>query len=174
MSIFTGFDLGGSGYTRLNRNITKEEETLLANIFHTADENQKGYLTKDDIKVAVVELLGYKPTKYEVSQILDNYGEQIEESEHGLSLEKFILAMSEKLTKRDIDEEIRHTFMAFDMQCHGFLTVEDLKKVFSRVAPHIPAPSVHSAFREMDQDGDGRISYKDFEYVMKYNTTYHI
>ena len=29
-------------------------------------------------------------------------------------------------------------------------------------------------FREIDQDGDGRISYKDFEYVMKYNTTDHI
>ena len=30
---------------------------------------------------------------------------------------------------------------------HGFLTVEDLKKVFSKVAPHIPVQAVHSAFR---------------------------
>ena len=35
----------------------------------------------------------------------------------GLCLEKFITCMSEKLVKRDLDEEIRHTFVAFDMQC---------------------------------------------------------
>ena len=28
------------------------------------------------------------------------------------------MTMAEKLIRRDIDEEIRHTFMAFDMQCN--------------------------------------------------------
>ena len=39
----------------------------------------------------------------------------------GVSLEDFVICMKDKLTKVDEDEEIRHTFMAFDMQCKHFL-----------------------------------------------------
>jgi len=29
-------------------------------------------------------------------------------------------------------------------------------------------------YRELDRDGDRRVSYKDFEFMMKYNLTDHI
>lgn len=29
-------------------------------------------------------------------------------------------------------------------------------------------------FRELDRDGDGRISYKDFDFMMKYDTKSHL
>ena len=32
-------------------------------VFHQCDEGKKGYLTREDIKVAVVSLFGYKPSK---------------------------------------------------------------------------------------------------------------
>lgn len=122
----------------------------------------------------MVELLGYKPTKYEVNQLLQAHGTDIDTQTKGLVLAGFLSCMHGKLTCRDEDEEIRHTFMAFDVQCRGFLTLEDVKKVFSKVAPHVSAPTVHSAFREIDQDGDGRVSYKDFEFLMKYSLNDHI
>ncbi|XP_045165954.2 EF-hand calcium-binding domain-containing protein 11-like isoform X2 [Mercenaria mercenaria] len=140
MSVRSGFSLGPVGYTHLKRNITKEEESLCVKIFHGADEGRKGYLSRTDLKVAMVELLGYKPTKFEVNHLLQTYGE-------------------------DIDDQVKG---------RGFLTLDDVKKVFSKVAPHVPEQTVHSAFREIDQDGDGRVSYKDFEFLMKYNTDDHI
>ena len=39
------------------------------------------------------------------------------------------------------------TVCVYTFAGHGFLTVDDLKKVFSKVAPHIPIQAVHSAFR---------------------------
>ena len=35
----------------------------------------------------------------------------------GMRLAKFMEAMAEKLVKSDADQDIRHTFMAFDSQC---------------------------------------------------------
>ena len=35
----------------------------------------------------------------------------------GMTVEKFVSSMSEKLVSQDEDEDIRHTFMAFDVQC---------------------------------------------------------
>ncbi|XP_053380866.1 EF-hand calcium-binding domain-containing protein 11-like [Mercenaria mercenaria] len=112
--------------------------------------------------------------KFEVNHLLQTYGEDIDDQVKGMTQERFVSCMKEKLASQDEDEEIRHTFMAFDIQCRGFLTLDDVKKVFSKVAPHVPEQTVHSAFREIDQDGDGRVSYKDFEFLMKYNTDDHI
>ncbi|XP_048732323.2 EF-hand calcium-binding domain-containing protein 11-like isoform X1 [Ostrea edulis] len=173
MSVSTGFQLGSYGYNKLKRTITKEEKHLLSVVFHEADERNKGFLTREDVKVAIVELFGYKPSKYEVDQIMNNYGITYDNC-IGLPLENYMTVMSEKVVSADEDENIRHTFMAFDSQCRGFLAVDDLQKAFSRVAPHIPNHTVQSCFRELDRDGDGRISYKDFDFMMKYDTKSHI
>ncbi|VDI61210.1 Hypothetical predicted protein [Mytilus galloprovincialis] len=109
----------------------------------------------------------------ETDQLILKFGEDIYGS-RCMKLAKFMDAMSEKLMKSDEDQDIRHTFMAFDSQCRGFLTVEDFKKAVGHVAPHLPMHAVDLSFRELDRDGDGRVSYKDFEFMMKYNLAEHI
>ena len=52
--------------------------------------------------------------------------------------------------------------------------VEDFKKAVSHIAPHLPTHTIELSFRELDRDGDRRVSYKDFEFMMKYNLTDHI
>nr|KAG5694597.1 hypothetical protein BaRGS_015010 [Batillaria attramentaria] len=82
---------------------------------------------------------------------------------------QFVEAVTPKLINRDEDDEIRQTFMAFDTHCKGFLTVDDLKKVFSQVAPRLSVHHLEMIFRELDRDGDGRVSYKDFDFLMKFD-----
>lgn len=173
MSTSTGFQLGSYGYSKIKRSITKEDKHLLSVVFHEADDRNKGFLTREDVKVAIAELFGYKPSKYEVDQIMNNYGTRFN-NVIGLSLENYMIIMSDKLVAADEDENTRHTFMAFDTNCRGFLAVEDLQRAFSQVAPHIPNHTVQTCFRELDRDGDGRISYKDFDFMMKYDTKSHI
>ncbi|XP_046327838.1 EF-hand calcium-binding domain-containing protein 11-like isoform X2 [Haliotis rufescens] len=134
MSLYTGFDLKSYGYSVIPKSMTAEDRKLLSSVFHDCDSNNKGYLTREDTKIAVVSLYGYKPSKYEVNQLLDKYGESLQD----------------------------------DVKGRGFLTVEDLKKTFSQVAPHLPIHAVAAAFKELDRDGDGRISYRDFDFMMKY------
>ncbi|XP_002739265.1 EF-hand calcium-binding domain-containing protein 11-like [Saccoglossus kowalevskii] len=149
------------------QNITEEDKKTIATVFHECDQGQKGYLSHEDVKVAFVSLLGYKPTKYEVEELMKQT--EIIDGTPRMAFEHFIQVMSSKMSVVDRDDEIRQTFMVFDMQCKGFLTIDDLKKAFSHVAPHIAAHRVEAAFREVDRDADGRVSYKDFEFMMKYH-----
>ena len=43
------------------------------------------------------------------------------------------------------------------------------KKVFLQVAPFLDSVTVEKLFREADTDRDGRVSYRDFEFIIKYS-----
>jgi Ca2+-binding EF-hand superfamily protein len=161
--------------TTNTRKITEEVKSAILTTFYQSDSGHKGYLTCQDVKVAILALFGYKPTKVEVNRLLQNETVTLKDGStvHGLTLDRFVSIMSSKMTARDEDEHIRQMFLAFDMQCRGFVTCDDLKKVFSIIAPHMPVDGIKSAFRELDRDGDGRVSYKDFDFAMKYNTENH-
>lgn len=156
-----------TGYTPIARELSKKETKLLHKVFQDCDEGGKGYLTREDLKVSLVLVFGYKPSKYETDQMMKKYchGDEINP---GLNLEQFLEVMKPKMLVKDEDEEIRQTFMAFDSQCNGFLKVEDLKKVFALVAPNFPVQQIEKVFRELDSNGDGRVSFKDFEFMMKH------
>lgn len=143
-----------------------QERNAIITTFYECDLGNKGFLDKEDLKVATVALFGYKPSKVEIQRLLEN--------RNGLNLESFTRAMLSKTSARDEDDEIRSIFLAFDFQCHGFLTFNDLQKAASVVAPRLPIHALETAFRQLDRDEDGRVSYRDFEYMMKYDTNLHI
>lgn len=172
------------------RQITDEKMCQIAETFHNADEGKKGFLTSEDIKVAFVSLFGYKPSKSEVEQLLTKKtqgtavsvplpGNQpltkrcAEATRHlppvGITLQHFTEVAKIKILAEDTDDEIRQMFLAFDTMCQGFITLDIAKKIFLQVAPFLDSVTVEKLFREADTDRDGRVSYRDFEFIMKYS-----
>ena len=133
--------------------------------FQAADEGQKGYLTAEDYKVAVLSILGYKPSKYEVATVWQTHQRQEEE---GLQREAFISLMTQRLRKQDRDDLTRQVFLTLDARCQGFITEADCARAFRQVAPHMAGQRLPSLFREADSNGDGRVSYRDFELLMQH------
>ncbi|XP_005343503.1 EF-hand calcium-binding domain-containing protein 11 [Microtus ochrogaster] len=133
-------------------------------IFKACDEDNKGYLSREDFKIAIVMLFGYKPSKIEADSLMSS----VNPNTSGISLEGFLHVVQRKKEARLYQNEIRHIFTAFDVHYRGFLTLEDFKRAFSRVAPKLPARTVLEVFREADQDSDGHVSFRDFEYAMNY------
>ncbi|XP_022361255.1 EF-hand calcium-binding domain-containing protein 11 isoform X4 [Enhydra lutris kenyoni] len=86
----------------------------------------------------------------------------------GILLEEFLSIVRKKKEVRLHWNEIRHIFTAFDRHYHGYLTLEDFKEAFKQVAPKLSERTVLDAFREVDQDSDGLVSFRDFEYAMNY------
>lgn len=154
-----------------NRTVTEEDRSTILSTFYQSDLRQKGYLSRQDVKAAVLALFGYKPSKVEV----DGWLEDVVSTDgivcRGLTVERFVTIMLSKMSARDEDEHIRQMFLAFDMQCRGFVSCDDLKKVFALTAPRMPQRGVETAFRELDRDGDGRVSFKDFDFAMKYDVS---
>jgi len=139
--------------------------------FNMADANKKFYLTRKQYKIAVTALLGYKPSKFECDKILSEHGSS-KVVENGsvakiIPLETFKALMVPRIYQRDSDELIRQIFLALDIQCRGFLTIEEVIQGFHEVIPTMPPHQVKQFFKEIDLDEDGRISYKDFELMMK-------
>uniref|UniRef100_A0ACB8G4X3 Uncharacterized protein n=1 Tax=Sphaerodactylus townsendi TaxID=933632 RepID=A0ACB8G4X3_9SAUR len=143
--------------------------------FEACDEGNKGYLSREDYKVAVVMLFGYKPSKMEADSVmasvqqnqLDSMAcpdqpqegchlaqgmraaspEALTESPIGVSLDAFLSLMRTKKTSQLYHSEARHLFTAFDMQCKGFLSLDDFKKAFRIVAPKLPERTIVETFR---------------------------
>ncbi|XP_015720860.1 EF-hand calcium-binding domain-containing protein 11 isoform X3 [Coturnix japonica] len=135
-----------------------------ATVFEVCDEGNKGYLDREDFEVAVVMLFGYKLSEVEVDSIMSS----VRPENSGISFEKFLSLMSAKKSAQLYGDEAREIFIAFDMQDRGFLTFEDFKKTFNSVLPKLSERVIIEAFREVDQDSDGRISFKEFECAMKH------
>ncbi|XP_059817304.1 EF-hand calcium-binding domain-containing protein 11 isoform X9 [Hypanus sabinus] len=113
------------------RRVTDSEKSRCVAVFRECDLGQKGYLTREDLKIAVVMMFGYKPSKVETDILLASVQEK-------------------------------------HLPGRNFLTVEDFKRAFAKVTPHLPDQTVLEAFREVDRDSDGRVSFRDFEAVMDY------
>ncbi|XP_062947855.1 EF-hand calcium-binding domain-containing protein 11 [Cynocephalus volans] len=140
------------------------EQRKWGEVFKACDEDNKGYLSREDFKVAVVMLFGYKPSKIEADSVMSS----VNPNSSGVSLEQFLDIVRKKKEAQLYRNEIRHIFTAFDIRYRGFLTLEDFKKAFRQVAPKLPERTVLEVFREVDQDSDGHVSFRDFEYAMKY------
>ena len=150
------------------RLVTEEQRRYIMEAFHAADQGNKGFLNREDLKVAIVSLFGYKPSKYEVDELMSK-AKVNTDKRLGMHLENFIAIAGAKFSAQDLDDEIRQIFVAFDIECRGFITLENAKKIFFRVAPFVGTDRVEKVFKEIDSDKDRRISFRDFEFMMKYS-----
>ncbi|KAF6351166.1 EF-hand calcium binding domain 11 [Rhinolophus ferrumequinum] len=133
-------------------------------VFRACDEDNKGYLSREDFKVAVVMLFGYKPSKIEADSVMSS----VNPNTSGILLEEFLNVIRKKREAQLYRNETRHIFTAFDRHYRGYLTLEDFQKAFKQVAPKLPERIILEVFREVDQDSDGHVSFKDFEYATNY------
>ncbi|KAE8586188.1 hypothetical protein XENTR_v10021584 [Xenopus tropicalis] len=144
--------------------VSDNDKKTFLRVFQLCDEGNKGYLSREDLKVAVVMLFGYKPSKLEVDSMLSSF--MINTT--GVTSDNFLKMMALKKAAQLSFGNQREIFSVFDVHCRGFLTLEDFKRAFRQVAPHLSERTVVEAFREVDQDSDGLVSYKDFEFVLNY------
>ena len=146
--------------------------------FENADEEGKGFLTPSDYKVAVLELCGYKPSSYEIAAVWSKLGSAQQKTTDetavhpvaqadGMDQGTFVSLMVERLRQKDKDELIRQVFIAFDVHLRGFITTSDCVQAFKEVATHVSEELIGRWFNEVDSDGDGRVTFRDFDMMMK-------
>ncbi|XP_070325879.1 EF-hand calcium-binding domain-containing protein 11 isoform X2 [Odocoileus virginianus] len=102
-------------------------------VFKACDEDNKGYLSREDFKVAVVMLFGYKPSKIEADSVMSS----VDPNTSGIQLKEFLDIVRKKKEAQLYCSEVRHIFTAFDRHYRGYLTLEDFKKAFKQVAPKL-------------------------------------
>ncbi|KAM6201460.1 EF-hand calcium-binding domain-containing protein 11 [Rhynchocyon petersi] len=131
------------GVRRRTAETDPSEHRKWVEVFKACDEDNKGYLSREDFKVAVVMLFGYKPSKIEADSVMSS----INEHTSGVSLGDFLNVVRRKKETQLYWSEIRHVFTAFDRHYRGYLTLEDFKKAFKQVAPKLSERIVLEVFR---------------------------
>lgn len=141
--------------------------------FRNATRHGKDGLSPEDYKVAVLEVLGYKPSNYELASV---WSSCLEAGQVGagslMDRDTFVSYMTRRLMQKDKDELIREVFITLDVYQRGFLTEGDCLVAFQQVAPQLREQVVKELFAELDSNGDGKVSYRDFEIMMKSASTY--
>ncbi|KFV55193.1 EF-hand calcium-binding domain-containing protein 11, partial [Tyto alba] len=110
-------------------------------VFEVCDEDNKGDLSREDFKVAVVMLFGYKPS--EVVSVIS----PVRPQNSGLLFEKLLNLMSAKKAAQLHSNKTRQIFTASDVQGRGFLTFEDFKRAFNPVSPKVAEKITVEVFR---------------------------
>uniref|UniRef100_A0A8B9G3W2 EF-hand calcium binding domain 11 n=1 Tax=Amazona collaria TaxID=241587 RepID=A0A8B9G3W2_9PSIT len=103
------------------------------------DKDNKGYLVREVLKGTAVMFFGYKHLK----------------------VYTFFHICFEDPAYVDVSLFAKKT-----SQLPSFFEFEDFKRAFSSISPKLPEKIIVEAFREIDQDSDGCISFKEFESAM--------
>ncbi|TPX40055.1 hypothetical protein SeMB42_g05193 [Synchytrium endobioticum] len=132
-------------------------------IFKRVDIDRKGFLSRSEFKIALVGLLSYIPSKFEIDQMLASL--RFTDDDVKVTCTDLISLISARLSIPETDM-IRQTFSSFDLNCNGFITPQEMKKLCSHYATFIPETVIERAFAVADEDGDGRLSYREFVSLM--------
>jgi calcium-dependent protein kinase len=143
-------------------NMTKKEDIEeMRKAFHEFDENGDGRLTREELIKGLSNVMTPNEAKNEVDRIMG----LIDTDNNGfIEYEEFIRASMSK-EKLLTEENLQGAFDMFDKDKSGKITIEELKNVLGKGA-NISENVWKQIMLEIDGNGDGEVSYKEFREMM--------
>jgi len=143
--------------------ITEEEHnSYLYEIFAYFDKNGDNKITASELEFSLFSLGITIPSDnlYEIfAEINQN------NSQDFIDFYGFIQLMTMKTL--DFDKEIQEAYKLFDKNEDGFITPIELKQAFCTMGEKITEHDVKEIYNHYDSDHDNKISYEDFEKMVK-------
>jgi calcium-dependent protein kinase len=142
---------------------SREERNQLLNTFQALDTNGDGKLSRDELIAGYQKIMAIANAEAEVDAIMkavDNNGSG------ALDYTEFVMATinRQKLLSK---ERLEAVFKLFDKDGNGYLTADELREIFNPGnAKEIDERVWSDLIKEVDQNGDGKISYKEFKDMM--------
>ena len=134
--------------------------------FPVVDSGHKGYLTRHDLRCAVILLLGYTPSHIEISALLTTAG--CRTPSERLTLDRFVPLLTRRIEQQDTLQYYQQLFAAFDTEGRGFIRRDDFMRVCQCVTVKgaVDRSMLERLFDVCDVDGDGVVSYREFDRLM--------
>ncbi|ONM56365.1 Calcium-dependent protein kinase 24 [Zea mays] len=143
-------------------NLPMEEIGKFKEMFHTMDKNKDGSLSLEELKEGF--RINDHPVPEEEIKMLLQAGDI-----HGtdtLDCEEFVTVLLH-IKKMSNDEYLPKAFEFFDKDGNGFIEMSELMETLSDGELKPDEQLVNDIIQEVDKDKDGRISYPEFELMMK-------
>jgi len=142
---------------------SKEEKNQLLTTFQALDLNGDGRLSRDELINGYQKIMGLTNVEEEVDAIM----RAVDNNNSGsIDYTEFVMATinRQKLLSK---ERLEAVFKLFDKDGNGYLTADELREIFNPGnTKEIDDNVWNDLIKEVDQNGDGKISYKEFKDMM--------
>ncbi|KAM7500190.1 hypothetical protein LguiA_024604 [Lonicera macranthoides] len=142
--------------------LSAEEVAGIKEGFQLMDINNKGKINIDELRAGLSKL-GHQIPDADLQILMDagdvdrdghlNYGEYV--------------AISVHLRKMGNDDHLREAFAFFDNNKSGYIEIEELREALADDVDTNNEEVINAIIHDVDTDKDGRISYEEFEAMMK-------
>lgn len=147
--------------------LRKGERDEIDDVFRDLDTTCDGFLDRHDLKQAYEEYFGGASSDCELTEDeLDIIFQQVNSSGTGkISYSEFAIAMM--LQKNMLsDDKLKAVFAHFDAGRKGYITADNIKAVLG-LRDNQEDYLKRKILQQVDQDGDGVITYEEFYNMMK-------
>lgn len=142
--------------------ISKTEKDNLARVFKAFDKNGDGKLSMEEVKIGYMEHYGRVMSDEEIERMFrsvdtDNSG-FIDYSEF------VVAAMNEK--QLTTNEKLTAAFKMFDKDGSGVISADEIREVLG-FGGNLDNKAIEHIIKQVDENGDGEISFEEFVTMMK-------
>ncbi|CAK5034968.1 unnamed protein product [Meloidogyne enterolobii] len=143
--------------------LTEDQVAEFKEAFELFDKDGDGRVTAAELGI-VMKSLGHSPTDQELQEMV----REIDEDGNGsIELNEFVKMMSRKVKESESEKELREAFQVFDKDNDGFISHFELRFVMQNLGEDLTDFEVKEMIREADLDGDGKVNFNEFVYMMK-------
>lgn len=145
--------------TFLAARATDEEIQEQTALFHQLDANNDGYITMKELAKG----LEADYTKEDIKSIM----ESVDTDKNGaISFNEFIAATLQPAITKDLSR-IEQAFKFFDTDNNGYIDGKELKELLvDKQMAHMETKHFENILQEADEDGNGKIDFKEFVRLM--------
>eukprot|EP00939_MAST-03C_sp_MAST-3C-sp1_P002642 g2642.t1 len=146
--------------------LNEDELETFRQSFAMFDKDGSGWISAEELKVMLTKF-GDEPTDKEMKAIL----ERIDQNGDGrITFDEFVVVHKDRLGSGECDEteeDMMNAFKMLDTDGSGFIEVAELREVLRAQGVDLDDldESAASMLAEADEDGDGKIDFKEFHKI---------
>jgi len=142
--------------------LDKYQKNEIEKAFVIFDSDKSGNIDRHEL-TAALRAMGFELTKEDINRIMDDFDKG---GKGYLNKDEFTRACSEKMAKRDPNEDIARSFSLFDYDNNKKIGFKDLMNAVKDTGLNFNQKTIESMICEFDLDGDGEISIEEFYQIM--------
>eukprot|EP01017_Pseudomicrothorax_dubius_P024218 TRINITY_DN2577_c0_g1_i2.p2 TRINITY_DN2577_c0_g1~~TRINITY_DN2577_c0_g1_i2.p2 ORF type:complete len:342 (+),score=75.02 TRINITY_DN2577_c0_g1_i2:576-1601(+) len=138
---------------------TREEKDELLKAFRALDLNGDGLLSREELIEGYKKIMNAAQAEEEVTRVLSTV--DTNNSGH-IDYSEWVTATINRQSLLS-KQRLEAAFKMFDLDGNGYISIEELKSVFG---PNVSSEIWKEIISEVDDNGDGQISLKEFKEMM--------